>query len=210
MLSCGMAYLSLVYRLTRATRTQVYSLNSACPWERFTRPPAIARKTCAKSAFAQPGAAMLAAGERAGFDGDGRADVAMQSLVYLVTSDDLYYFNTISWEWKFSRDGVQDWTSHQITWNNQCNLVKSFNHQQQLSRSVSSLAPGIGRFGGNPLADILVWNGNELCIVSGGREIRSPSAPGYALTQRQRRVAHAALGCVETRCYNLSPSFAAQ
>src|SRR6266567_4407459 len=68
-------------------------LSSPSLWEGFPRLHAIARKTCVKSAFAQPGAAILAAGERAGFDGDGRADVAMQSPIYLVTSDDLTYLS---------------------------------------------------------------------------------------------------------------------
>jgi hypothetical protein len=99
----------------------------------------------------------------ADFDGDGRADIAMPSSPDISTSIGIDVEVT-SWNWMFSHDGVESWTSHQITPTNQCSLTFTL---QQLSSA--GLLAGIGRFGGNAGADLLLWgDGNNFCIVPGG------------------------------------------
>ncbi len=99
----------------------------------------------------------------ADFDGDGRADIAMWSQPPNIhnTTDGLYHI--VNWDWKFSHDGVQGWTSHRILPNDQCRL--SLDHYQVSNWQVE--VPAVGRFSGRRGADILLWNGNEFCIVSG-------------------------------------------
>lgn len=103
----------------------------------------------------------------ADFDGNGRADVAM------VSAPDLNFINLdpltadfTDWNWSFSYDGVQNWQSHQITPTSQCSL-SGFSAQQL----TASFLVGVGRFDGNPGADVLLWGNdgnNNLCIAPGG------------------------------------------
>ncbi|MBZ5629818.1 MAG: VCBS repeat-containing protein [Acidobacteriia bacterium] len=97
----------------------------------------------------------------ADFDGNGRADIATWAPPDMTFDDRI-----VSWDWRFSYDGLHNWTPHQIAPNEKCTLVFSltFNQQNNWSHQVA----GIARFSGNPGADVLVWNNNELCIVSGG------------------------------------------
>jgi len=110
----------------------------------------------------------------ADFDGDGRADIALPSSNLdsnISGSFPNFILSITGWGWNFSHDGVQSWTSHQITPTDSCALTFG---QTQLSGS--GLMVGIGQFDGTSGADILIWGssseqddyGNNFCIVSGG------------------------------------------
>ena len=100
----------------------------------------------------------------ADFDGDGRADVAMWSQPLNVRNTANGMYDIVNWDWKFSHDGVQAWASHRIVPNGTCRL--SLDHYQVSNWQFE--VPAVGRFGGRHGADVLLWNGNEFCILAAG------------------------------------------
>lgn len=105
----------------------------------------------------------------ADFDGDGRADVMTrdQPSNYQGPNGN---FGIVIWNWKISYGGIRNWTTHQIApkQGDACRLEMSLSPDQLKPTNFSSQVAGIGRFAGSHGADVLVWNGNELCIVPGG------------------------------------------
>ncbi len=104
----------------------------------------------------------------ADFDGDGRADVAMST--HLVADGKDY-----GWEWAFSSGGAGNWT---YRWPAAPSIPPS-QWNTQLS------AAPIGNFDGSPGADVLLWDGNEFDIVSGGMLQGASPYPRYS-TQDMR------------------------
>ena len=99
----------------------------------------------------------------ADFDGDGNADIAQ---AWALTHDSTG--RLIRWQWLFSNDASEGWTSHTVTPTNSCPELGP-----QINASLRPYVAAVGRFGGNIGSDVLIWGGNdswgnELCILPGG------------------------------------------
>lgn len=91
----------------------------------------------------------------ADFNGDGFADVATSTPIFGSING---IPALIGWNWMIWYNGTGTWTSQS------CSTFLSTN---PLCVSLSSVV-GIGNFDGNPGADILLWNGSNVWIASGG------------------------------------------
>jgi hypothetical protein len=88
----------------------------------------------------------------ADFDGDGLSDIALNSGV----------------EWMVSYGGAHPWSSHPVTSGNGCTYMGATTVLGQGSPSFQlSRVPGVGRFKGTSASEVVVWNGQGLCIVNG-------------------------------------------
>ena len=88
----------------------------------------------------------------ADFNGDGVSDIAIN----------------IANQWMVSYGGANPWSSHTVTNGNGCTYMDATTMLGQTSPSFQlSRAPGVGRFNGTSASEVLVWNGQGLCIVGG-------------------------------------------
>jgi hypothetical protein len=90
----------------------------------------------------------------ADFDGDGNADIAVAS-VPNVSGGQL-----TRWPWQFSHNGAEAFTTNIVSPTGSC--------PDLANAPADRLLAGIGRFGGNPSSDILIWGGNRICIIPAG------------------------------------------
>jgi hypothetical protein len=89
------------------------------------------------------------------FDGDGNADIAVADKPDVTGGRQV-----TRWPWHFSHNGIQGFST---------NIVSPTASCPDLNNSPAKpLVAGIGRFGGNPSSDILMWGTNRLCIIPAG------------------------------------------
>jgi hypothetical protein len=88
------------------------------------------------------------------FDGDGDADIAVASVPNASGGQ------LTRWPWQFSHNGAEPFTTNIVSPTASCPDLANAPDQR--------LVAGIGRFGGNPSSDILIWGGNRICIIPAG------------------------------------------
>jgi hypothetical protein len=64
------------------------------------------------------------------------------------------------WPWQFSHNGAEAFTTNVISPTGSC--------PDLANAPADRLLAGIGRYGGNPGSDILIWGGNRICIIPAG------------------------------------------
>jgi hypothetical protein len=89
------------------------------------------------------------------FDGDGNADVAVADVPDVTGGRQV-----TRWPWHFSHSGAEAFTTNIVSPTSSC--------PDLLNSPAKPLVAGIGRFGGNPSSDILMWGGNRICIIPAG------------------------------------------